>query len=38
MFKALSDFLFGLCFGLGFLLAQAVRNVLAAVLSAAGHH
>jgi len=32
MLKALQDFLFGLCFGMGFIVAQNVLTLLASVL------
>jgi len=33
MQKAISDFLFGLCFGMGFAIAQAVLGLLANLIS-----
>lgn len=33
MAKAVADFLFGLCFGMGFLVAQAVLNLIVSLLS-----
>lgn len=35
MQKALIDFLFGLCFGMGFLVSQAVLNAIVALLGGA---
>jgi hypothetical protein len=35
MNKALTDFLFGLCFGMGFTIAYAVISLLARLLSSA---
>lgn len=35
MLKALQDFLFGLCFGMGFALAAAVLHLIGALISGA---
>lgn len=37
MAKAVENFLFGLCFGLGFAIASAVLKLLAGLIGAAAH-
>lgn len=38
MQKAVSDFLFGLCFGMGFAVASAVLAFIVQILGAGVHH
>lgn len=38
MQKALTDFLFGLCFGMGFAVANAVLAFIVAILGSGVHH